>query len=177
MYDRAKAHPALHEVLEIMQLPSVDRQPGSAPAGAELALPNAARVLPVAPVNPALSLNPPGVINKIGESATDGKNGLVYRGPTDPAPRSPEKATAPQDWTIVRPEPEKVEVPPPEPISKMLLDFLQAVWRASGNAVEIAQLQNQNNQLATRNPDSKPGLLAKEAVTYSPSKIQKNEKL
>ena len=140
-------------------------------------LPNAARVIPVAPVNPALTLNPPGVINTSGESATEGQNALVYRGTSDPTLRSPEKATAPQDWTIVRPEPEKVEVPPPEPISKMLLDFLQAVWRASGNAVEIAQLQNQNIQLTTKTPDDTPGLLAKEGVTYSPSKIQKNEKL
>ena len=160
-----------------MQLPSVDRQPGYAPAGTDLALPNAARVIPVAPVNPALALTPPGVINKIGESATEAQSGLVYRGASDPAQRSPEKATAPQDWTIVRPEPEKVEVPPPEPISKMLLDFLQAVWRASGGAVEIAQLQNQNMQLVAKSPDDKPGLLAKEAVTYAPSKIQKNEKL
>ena len=160
-----------------MQLPSVDRQPGSAPAGADLALPNAARVLPVAPVNPAAAVNPPGVVNKIGESTTEGQNAVVYRGVADPAQRSPEKATAPQDWSIVRPEPEKVEVPPPEPISKMLLDFLQAVWRASANAVEIAQLQNQNMQLSQKTPDNTPGQLAKESVTYSPSKIQKNDKL
>ncbi|MCY7305501.1 MAG: hypothetical protein LH632_05015, partial [Rhodoferax sp.] len=101
--------------------------------------------------------------------------------PPPPAPpgggNPPAAATSPKDWTITRPEPVKVEVPPPEPISKRLLDFLQAVWRASGNAVEVAQLQNQNVSIMQNNPAASPGLLAKQDITYSASKIRKNEKL
>jgi len=162
-----------------MQLPSVDRQPGSAPAGADLALASAARVIPVAPVNPVVTANPPGVVNRIGDgvAASNAMASPTYPTASDLGRQTPEAATSPKDWTIARPEPVKVEVPPPEPISKRLLDFLQAVWRASGNAVEVAQLQNQNVSITQNNPNASPGLLAKQDITYSASKIRKNEKL
>jgi len=146
--------------------------------GADLALPSVARVLPVAPVNPAATADSPGVVNRIGDGVA-GSNTLAsptYLTASDFGRQTPEAATSPKDWTIRRPEPEKVEVPPPEPISKRLLDFLQAVWRASGNAVEVAQLQNQNVSITQNNPNASPGLLAKQDITYSPSKIRKNEK-
>ena len=159
-----------------MQLPSVDRQPGL--ASADLALPGAGRVIPVAPVNPVLPINPPGVVNRIGNPAASiGAEPLTYSSVSDPIRVAPEAATSPRDWTIVQPKPEKVELPPPVPLSKQLLDFLQAVWRASASAVEIAQAQNQPLQSMQTNRDASPGRLAKEELTYTSSKIRKNEQL
>ena len=60
---------------------------------------------------------------------------------------------------------------------KLLLDFLQAVWRASAGAVEIAQTQNQNPPLTQNNPDATVGPVARESVTYSPSKVRRNDRV
>ena len=159
-----------------MQLPSVDRQPGLRLSGADLAS-YGQKVIPVPPVNPGVALKAPSVLNNISDSAAQSSANKVYASVSDPARRGSEAATSPKDWTIQRPEPEKVEIPPPEPISKMLLAFLQSMWRASGSAVEIAQAQRQNNQVNQHNPTATPGERAKEDLTYSPSKIKKNEKL
>lgn len=152
-----------------MQLPSVDRQPGMRPAGADLAPATAAKVVPVAPVNPPVTSEvqapPPSVVNRIGEAAQ--QPNVVYTSVSDPARRGSEASTGSKDWTIQRPEPEEVEEPPPEPISKMLMDFLKSMWRASGSAVELAQMQQP--------PAVVTGQVASENITYSPSKIKKNE--
>lgn len=173
-----------------MQLPSVDRQPGLRPAGADLVSATGVKVIPVPPVNPAITVNPavtvnpanqastvtsPSVVNKIGEGARTENS--VYTSVPDPLRRGTESATNPKDWTIKRPEPEKVEDPPPVPISKLLLDFLQAIWRASASAIEPAQNPNQNLLLNQHNPNATAGELAKEDLTYAPSKIKKNEAL
>lgn len=173
-----------------MQLPSVDRQPGLRPAGADPVSATAAKVIPVPPVNPAVTVNPaatvnpanqaatavsPGVVNKIGEGAKTENS--VYTSVPDPLRRGTESATIPKDWTIKRPEPEKVEDPPPVPISQLLLEFLQAIWRASGGAIEPAQNPNQNLLLNQHNPNARAGDLVKEDLTYAPSKIKKNEAL
>ncbi len=160
-----------------MQLPSVDRQPGSRQAGVDAVFSNGPRVIPVPPVNPSASASTPGVVNKISEGAGPALSGLVYSSVSDPAQRGSEAATGSRDWTIKRPEPEKVEIPPPEPISKMLMEFLQSMWRASGSAIEIAQAQNQNLQVDQHNPNAAAGDLARENLTYSPSKIRKNESI
>ncbi len=160
-----------------MQLPSVDRQPGLRPAGADLVSANGPKVIPVPPVNPSVSANLPGVVNQIGENAAATNANPVYSSVSDPAQRGSEAATSPKDWTIKRPAQEQVEDPPPEPISKMLLEFLKSMWRASGGAIELAQLQSQNQRLDQNNPAASPGQLAREDLTYSPSKIRKNEKL
>jgi hypothetical protein len=55
-------------------------------------------------------------------------------GPTDAAPKN---------WTEKpKVEEEKPPEPPKEPISKKLLDFLQSLWRAGGNAIDVAQSGN-----------------------------------
>lgn len=153
-----------------MQLPSVDRQPGMRPAGADLAS-AATKVVPVAPVNPPVTSEAqppqPGVVNRIGEVKPLSE--VVYTSVSDPAQRGSEAHTGSKDWTIQRPEPEQVEEPPPEPISKMLMDFLKSMWRASGSAVEMAQAQVQQP------PAVAMGQAASENITYSPSKIKKNE--
>jgi hypothetical protein len=162
-----------------MQLPSVDRQSGLRLSGADLVSSSGQKVIPVPPVNPAVASASPGVVNRISDSAAQASASAsrVYTSVSDPAQRGSEAATSPKDWTIQRPKPEKVQFPPPEPISKMLLEFVQSMWRASGSAVEIAQAQNQNAQLNRNNPIAAAGALAKENLTYSPSKIKKNESL
>ena len=163
-----------------MQLPSIDRQPGARPAGVALPTPIGSKVLPVAPVNPPQAVQSPGVVNNISESARQDKAGeAVFRSVPDPVQKSPVAARPENDWTIKRPQPQKVEDPPPEPISKRLLEFLRSMWRASGSVVEMSQIQTQVQNVAPNlnNPNAVPGLLAKEDLTYTPSKIKKNEKL
>ena len=157
-----------------MQLPSVDRQTGLRPAGADLVSSNGQKVVPVPPVNPSTPAPAQGVVDKISAAA---KSEAVYKTVSDPATKGSEAATGSKDWTITRPEAEPVKDPPPEPISKMLLAFLQSMWRASGSAIEIAQAQNQSLQVNQNNPNATPGLLAKQDLTYAPSKIKKNESI
>lgn len=165
-----------------MQLPSVDRQPGLRSAGADLASSNGQRVIPVAPVNPPVTANPPdtpnppGVVNKIGEGASlASTRSSVYQSVPDPIRRGGETAAEPHDWTIQRPEPEKVEDPPPIPMHQLLLDFIKSMWQASAMAVELSQAQKQNVLTNPPNPNAAPGEIAKENLTYTPSKIKKTE--
>jgi hypothetical protein len=162
-----------------MQLPSVDHQPGMRPAGAGPAVPAGPKVVPVAPVNPPSTAASPGVVSTISESAVQANVGeAVFRSAPDPVQRGADAVRPETDWTIKRPQPQKVEDPPPEPISKRLLEFLRSMWRASGSVIELAQTQaqSQNLPLNQNNPQATPGVLAKEVITYTPSKIRKNEK-
>ena len=93
------------------------------------------------------------------------------------AQRRVEDVTAPQDWTIHRQAPEKVEDPPPKPLSQVLLDHLKTVWSACASAIQIEQVKNQLTTPTPLNPSDAPGLLAKEALVYTPSKINKTEDL
>ena len=171
-----------------MQLPSVDRQPGTRPAGVDLVSSNGHKVIPVAPVNPPVTAspasqvatpNPPGVVNKIGESATvdNPVYNSVYRSVPDPIRRGVEPATDPTDWTIKHAKPEKVEDPPPVPIHQLMLDFIKSMWQASGMAVEVSQAQKQNMLVNPTNPNNVAGQIAKENLTYQPSKIKKAENI
>ena len=84
-------------------------------------------------------------------------------GPNQPTSTEKDPST---DWTTTPKAVEKKpENPPPEPMSKKLLDFLQQLWRAGGNAVDVAQVANQ-----TLNPDK----LAAGPLTYEdPSAVKK----
>lgn len=168
-----------------MQLPSVDRQTGTRPAGVDLVSSNGHKVIPVAPVNPpvvsapAAAPGPVGVVNKIGEAAAvdNPVYNAVHQSVPDPIRRGKETAADPYDWTIKRPEPEKAEEPPPVPLYQVLLDFIKSMWQASGMAVEVAQSQKQNQQLNPSNPNIAPGEVARENLTYHPSKITKTENI
>jgi len=137
--------------------------------------------MPVAPVNPsALATqsveNVPGVVNLVNQANKPSTGEAVFVSVSDPAQRGSEAATAPKDWTIHRPVPEKVEEPPPVPMSKFLLDQIKSLWLASATAVQVQQ--QVRNQLDTSHPspDAIPGQLAKQVLTYSPSKINKTER-
>jgi hypothetical protein len=60
---------------------------------------------------------------------------------------------------------------------QMLLDFIKSMWQASGMAVEVSQAQKQNVLTTTPNPNMAPGEIAKENLTYTPSKIKKTENI
>jgi hypothetical protein len=165
-----------------MQLPSVDRTHFARQPGVEGgAVSPVGRVMPVAPVNPVVPAGDeigfsPSVVNLVGQNPADTKD-LVYTSVPDPTRRGSEAATAPRDWTIRRPEPEKVEDPPPEPLYKVLMDHLTSLWAASASAVQVqAQVRHQLDN-TTPNQAAQPSQNAIAAVTYSPSKVAKNEKI
>lgn len=162
-----------------MQLPPIDRTPNPRPAGVEVVPSAAVRVAPVsAPAN--LSAEPsPSVINKVSQMGKASGAEAVYTSVSDPARRGSEAATAPKDWTIRRPEPQKVEDPPPVPISRVLMDHLRAIWTASATAVQVQEpvIEQVDPAKSKPNPNVITGTVATEVLTYSPSKINKTEKL
>jgi hypothetical protein len=98
---------------------------------------------------------------------TAAKAAKLLAGGKEPGPNQPQALEEDsKDWTVAPKAAEKkVENPPPEPISKKLLDFLQQLWRAGGNAVDVAHTANQ-----TLNPDK----LAEGPLTYDdPSAVKK----
>jgi hypothetical protein len=165
-----------------MQLPSIERNPNLRPTGTDLVSSGALRVIPVAPVNPPVPTVKPA---ESSPSVIDMVNPALKSAPippqkvevADPSKRTLEESTAPQDWTIHRQAPEKVEDPPPKPMSQVLLDHLKTVWTAGASAIQIEQVKNQLTTPTPLNPADAPGILAKEALVYTPSKIQKTEDL
>ena len=100
----------------------------------------------------------------------------VYTSVPDPVKQKAE--TAPRDWTIHRPAPEKVEDPPPKPISQVLMDHLKTVWVASASAIQIEQVKAQIEPPdPLQQPSQVPGELAREVLTYQPAKIKKTENI
>ena len=139
-------------------------------------------VIPVAAVNPGASVSAPieptsSVINMIGQSDKSSTGEGVYTSVSDPGRRGSEAATVDKDWTIHRPKPEKVEDPPPMPLSQMLIEHVKSLWVASASAVQVQQqVKNQLDALPA-NPTTGPGAPAADSLTYSPSKITKTENI
>lgn len=164
-----------------MQLPSIDRNPHLRPVSAELASIAGSKVIPVAPVNPSAQVTPvaepaPSVVNLVNQANKPSTGEGVYTSVSDPARPGSEAATVGKDWTIHRPVTEKVEDPPPVPISKLLMDHIKSIWAASASAIQVEQVKNELD-LSQSKPFSAPGVLAKEVLTYSPSKINKTENI
>jgi len=176
-----------------MQLPSIDRTQSLRPAGADAVSPVANRIIPVAPVNPS-SVSPPapqqgspsaptpGVVNLVNPpfrtSAKPNEGEPVYTSVPDPIRANKVADAAPRDWTIRRPAPEKVEDPPPKPLSQVLLEQLRAVWNASASAIQVQQVTDMQKPPPLppqATPDS--GEVARQILTYEPAKIKKTENL
>jgi hypothetical protein len=171
-----------------MQLPNIDRT-AIRPAGTEVVAPVANRVIPVAPVNPPAPVQESaGVVNDINPAVQARVNEAAK---ADPLKGGSQADKTGKDWTQ-REEaaPKQEEFPPKEPLSKMLIDHMAAVWGASARVVEI-WLQNNPSQNRAANaqaqaqvqaasrqvdPMATPGAIAKEALTYSPTQIRKTEK-
>jgi hypothetical protein len=157
---------------------------------ADAALSKAGVVIPVAPVNPAVEASPPleptpGVVNHVNPAlqAAQAQLALPNEGEAnftsvpDPVRNSASTNVAPHDWTFHKPAPEKVEVPPPKPISQMLMDQLKSMWTASASAVQVEQVSNQLTRPAPTQPTQIPGDLAKQVLTYQPTPIKRNQKI
>lgn len=165
-----------------MQLPTIDRHPQLRPAGADGVSGGANRVIPVAPVNPAVSAHAalvpePSVVDKVNPALKAQVSEAIHSSVSDPGRPGSEAATAPKDWTIHRPAPEKVEDPPPKPIYQVLLDHIKSMWTASAGAVQIEQVSNQLEIPKLVTAADVPGELAREALVYKPDTIKKNERL
>jgi hypothetical protein len=166
-----------------MQLPTVERNPHLRPAGADQVTPVAARVIPVAPVNPSQTVQEPaGVVNDIHPELQ--ANAAAKAG--DPLQGGAKADQSGADWTQ-RFHAGKPEEPPQEPLSKMLMEHVHSLWMASARAIELLMMNNPQQsqdpnklqQLAqnrAQDPAAAPGLLTREVLTYSPSKIRKTEK-
>lgn len=140
------------------------------------------KVIPVAAVNPTanLTVSPeptPSVINMVGKSNRPDVGEGVYTSVSDPTRRGSEAATAQRDWTIQRPKPEEVELPPPPPLSQVLMEHIKSLWLASASAVQVQQ--QVKDQLEVSQPSQKAMLNQSqpESLTYSPSKINKTENI
>ena len=168
-----------------MPIPPLERSPNLRPITAELASMAVAQVIPVAPVNPTVNaVTPaepsPSVINMVGRgsNATAAKTGEgVYASVSDPTRRGSEAATISKDWTIKRPETEKVEDPPPPPMSQVLMDHIKLLWTASASAVQVQQEVRNQADPTEQSLTGLQGKLAAEALTYSPGKISKTENI
>jgi hypothetical protein len=164
-----------------MQLPSIDRTQQMRPSGVDAASSGANRVIPVAPVNPSVAHakpieSGPDVIDKVNPALKAQSAGQApYQSVSDPVQRGSE-ASMQHDWTIHRPAQEKVENPPPKPMSQVLMDHLKTVWTASASAVQIEQVKNPTTTQPPVAPLEMPGQLAKQSTAFVPSKIKKVEK-
>lgn len=166
-----------------MQLPTIDRNPNMRPTSAEAVSSGANRVIPVAPVNPPVRSttsieSTPDVIDKVNPALKPQVSNAEapYQSVADPTQKGSE-AEVPKDWTIHRPAKEKVEDPPPKPISQVLMDHLKTMWTASASAVQIEQVKNQTTTPPPVTPTEAPGQLAKQALVYTPSKVKKTENI
>lgn len=167
-----------------MQLPNIDRI-APRPAGTEVVAPAAVRVIPVAPVNPPAP-ETAGVVNDINPVVQAQAQEAAAK--ADPSRGSP---SGERDWTQRQEAaPKQEEMPPKEPLSKMLMDHMTAVWSASARVVEVwlqnnaaqnpavsQQLQAQSQAINRQvDPMASSGVVAKEVLTYSPTQIKKTEK-
>ncbi len=117
-----------------MQANSVDRTPNWSPPGANLystvvarPSPNSSSVVTSssAAQSAATTAPPPGVsvVNAVNVPA--------------PGAASPSMETSDYGVTIKQPTVEKPQIPPAKPVYIKLIENLQAMWRASGNAVDV----------------------------------------
>jgi hypothetical protein len=163
-----------------MTLPSIDRIQSVRPVAAEAAALSTGRVVPVVPVNPPQQAQAPAevqpsVINMISTGDKPNAGEGVYSSVPDPVRQTTEQAT-PKDWTIKRPAPEKVEIPPPEPLSKMLIDHIKSLWLASASAVQVQEQVKNQIDPSKATATVAPGVISTEVYTYSPTKINKTDK-
>jgi len=163
-----------------MSQPSIDRIQSVRPVAVEAAALSTGRVVPVVPVNSPQQVDTPtevqpSVINKIntGDKSNSGEG--VYSSVTDPVRQKLDDAV-PKDWTIKRPEPEKVQNPPPEPLSKVLLDQIKSLWQASASAVQVQEQVKNQIDPTKASATVAAGVIATEVYTYSPTKINKTDK-
>lgn len=171
-----------------MQLPTVERTPNLRPAGAEVAVPAAAKVIPVAPVNPSAQVQATAsVVNDINPDVLAKASAESVNRPSasDPLQGGSKADSSSRGWTQASAKPKVAEEQPKEPLTEMLIEHVKTLWILSARAVDLLTLSNQNqnpnqiqNVAQTRNqdPSAIPGALAKEVLTYSPNRVSKTGK-
>lgn len=157
-------------------------------------------VAPVKPTEPAAAPAEPGVVNAINPAVhaqVVGAVGQPEQAQNQAQPQSdPSKGSqgdhAAKEWTMRKEEavqPAQQPEPPKEPLSKVLMEHISAIWGASARVVEIwmqnnpAQSPVANQQAQTQvqatnrhvDPLAAPGDISKEVLTYSPTEIKKVE--
>ena len=141
-----------------MQLPPVDRSTSWRPQGADLYSTGASGAVPVRPINAA---NPVESMDRLGE-------GAIVKTPERPS--DPDQTN--RDWTQALEKKElkaEPEAPKEPPLYKMMLEFIQSMWRASGSAIEMAQDVNKTT-LAERMAQQAKN----EPLTYSDPKVKRS---
>lgn len=121
----------------------------------------------------------PSVVNLVGQSKKIEVGEGVYTSLSDPLRRGAEASSLSGDWAVRRPAPEKVEDPPPIPISKLLLDQLAALWAASASAVQVqVQVKNQL-EAGPANSGANQGLSTTvlQSMSAAASRVNKNQKI
>ncbi len=142
-------------------------------------------MIPVAPVNPSVAMTSqeapsPSVIDRVNpalKSPRPNEGEANYTSVPDPIRPTQIREAAPHDWTIHRPAADKAEAVPAKPIAQVLMDHLKTVWTASASAIQIEQVKNHLTTPVPTTPAQVPGDLAKQVLTYKPSRIKGTEKL
>lgn len=188
----------------IMQIPTVDRS-APRPAGSDGGLPVTGRTASSTPdsITPGAPATA-GVVNDINpavhsqagsstsDSSTSGSKADPLQGGSD--------ANTNKDWTQRKDATttgtdgssgsKALQTPPKPPLSKVLMDNLQAAWTASAKVVDIWMQNNPSqNPTATQqvqaqtqvtnrivDPLAAPGEISKQALTYTPQQVKKTEK-
>jgi hypothetical protein len=119
----------------------------------------------------------PSVINLVNAPPKPSQGEPLYTSVSDPAIRGSEAATAPKDWTIHRPMPEKVENPPPKPMSQLLMEHIRSMWNASASAVQVEQVSNQLTLATPLSGQVAQSSAAKQMLVYTPNKVKKTENI
>ncbi|RCX11056.1 hypothetical protein [Extensimonas vulgaris] len=148
-----------------MPISAVDRSPPWRPQGADLYSSGASGAPPVRPVNTS---HPVESTDGLGQGSTlrtpdasqtkevAGTDGMRARRDGIETPAEKEQKA-------------KEQIPPQPPLYQQLIDFIQSMWRASSNAVEVAQSVHQTAQqerLAQQVPQESP--------TYSAPKVKRS---
>ena len=148
-----------------MQIPPVDRQPIQwNTQGANLYSTGASGPAPIRPVH---QVNNVESTDKIGEGAQN-------RGPERPTDKDDRNL----DWTQrveQQPEAQKAqeEEQQKEPISKMLIEHVQSLWRASAMAVEKSLESQQEEQVTEVHQKVQAPRLASERLTYEDMAVKR----
>lgn len=152
-----------------MQIPPVDRNPIQWNSqAANLYSTGASGPAPIRPVNKVNNLES---TDKIGE-------GAQARGPEKPT----DKDSRNLDWTQrveKQAEAQKAqeEEQQKEPISKMLIEHIQSLWRASAMAVEASLEAQQKEQGQEVHQKVQPARAASERLTYEDVSVKRTSGL
>lgn len=152
-----------------MQIPPVDRNPIQWNSqAANLYSTGASGPAPIRPVN---KVNNVESTDKIGE-------GAQARGPEKPT----DKDSRNLDWTQrvekqVEAQKAQEEEQQKEPISKMLIEHIQSLWRASAMAVEASLEAQQKEQGQEVHQKVQPARAASERLTYEDVSVKRTSGL